>query len=422
MIDASRSQRVGDDRRVVVTGMGLVTPLGIGKAAFADRLFSGACGICPATRFDTTALPSHLAAEARDFEPRDFVTVNALRRMDRLSLMTVAAARLAFEDAGITIDERNRDRTGIILGTAFGPTDVTTQLVEALVTKGPLFVKPIIVPNSVLNAPAGHASIELGFRGVNTTVTQYAASAELALIHAVSEIRRGTVDCILAGGGDILSPFYYQALTRFRALSPVDCGPEGCRPFDRTRNGAVAGEGCALLCLESRRSALEKGRRIYGEITGVGMGASPTTPTGWPTDPAGITRTLRRTLANAGLAADDLHIVSAAANGSLVLDATEAAAYVEFFAAAQTSPRIAALKGALGESYSGGGMRACALVLSLAGGVVPPTIGLTDPLLPPAFVRDAPAPVAARHGLLAGISFGGTYAFLIFSHDFPEGD
>jgi len=408
-------RHAAESQRVVITGLGMVTPLGIGKEAFSERLFAGVGAISEVALFDTAAFPSHLAAEVTNFSPRDFISLKNLRRMDKLSLLTTAAARLALEDAGLVVNGANRDRTGIILGTSFGPTDVTAQLAEILIMKGPHFVNPSIVPNTVMNAPAGHASIELGFRGVNTTVVQYAVSAETALAYAVMEIRRGSADYILAGGADILSPFYYEALTKFRALSPLDGGPEGCRPFDKARNGAVAGEGCGLLCLESLASALKRGRRPYCEITGVGMGSSPTAPMDWPRDPAGATRTLRRTLTNAGLAAGDIQAISAAANGGGILDAMEAAAYGEMFTGAEGGPLITSLKGAIGESFSGGGIRACALALSMEQGALPPTVGLSDPLRPLAFVRGKTKTMNIEHAMLAGISFGGTYVHAIFS-------
>jgi 3-oxoacyl-[acyl-carrier-protein] synthase II len=229
------------------------------------------------------------------------------------------------------------------------------------------------------------------------------------------EIRRGSADYILAGGADILSPFYYEALTKFRALSPLDGNPEGCRPFDKTGNGAVAGEGCGLLCLESLASALKRGRRPYCEITGVGMGSSPAAPMDWPHDPAGASRTIRLALKNAGLAAGDIQAVSAAANGGSILDAMEASAYGDLFDGAEGGPWITSLKGAVGESFSGGGIRACALALSVEQGALPPTVGLSDPLRPLSFVRGRTNTMNIEHALLAGISFGGTYVQIIFS-------
>jgi 3-oxoacyl-[acyl-carrier-protein] synthase II len=401
-------------RRVVVTGIGMVTPLGIGKEEFSRRLFAGDCAIDTIKAFDTDSFPSHLGAEVTNFTPRDFISVKNLRRMDKIALMTAASARIALENAEIKITDENRDRVGIILGTAFGATDVTVQFAGTLLTEGPAFANPILVPNTVMNAPAGHTSIELGFRGVNTTVTHFAVSAEMAIAYAVAEIRRGTADFILTGGVDILSKFYYESLTRFHALSPQNGGPEACRPFDMDRNGAVTGEGCGIICLESMQSAMARGRKPYCEIKGTGMGSSPTTPTGWPENTDGIRKTFTRALKNAGTTAADIQTVSAAANGGKVLDATEAQAYAEIFADSVKKPLITSLKGAIGESFSGGGIRACALALSLEKNILPPVVGLTNPLRPLAFVAGEKKEIEINNAALAGISFGGTYAYLIF--------
>jgi len=402
-------------QRIVVTGLGLVTPLGVGKDEFSRRLFEGVCAIDTVKSFDTSAVSSHLGAEVRDFTPRDFISVKNLRRMDKTSLMTAASARMALDDAGVTINAENRDRIGILLGTSFGATDVTVQVADALMGEGPSSVNPILVPNTVMNAPAGHASIELGFRGVNITVTHFAVSAETAIAYAVSEIKRGAADFMLAGGVDILSKFYYESMTKFHGLSPDKDGQEGARPFDRLRNGYVAGEGCGILCLESLSSARNRGARIYCEITGSGMGSSPTLPTEWPKDMGGILRTFRRALNNAGVAPGDITAVMASANGDRVLDAVEARAYGELFDACAQKPYVTSVKGSLGESFSSGGIRACALALSVEKGWLPPTVGLSNPLAPMNFVMGQKKDIDVKHAVLAGISFGGTYVYLVFS-------
>jgi 3-oxoacyl-[acyl-carrier-protein] synthase II len=411
----NKEQQTDSARRVVVTGIGMVTPLGIGKEEFGRKLFSGETAISEIKSFDTGSFPSHLGAEVANFNPRDFISVKNMRRMDKIALMTAASSRLALEDAGIQITDENRDRVGIILGTAFGATDVTAQFAETLLTEGPAFVNPILVPNIVMNAPAGHTSIELGFRGVNTTVTHFAVSAETAIAYAAAEIRRGAADFILTGGVDILSKFYYESMTKFHALSPQNGGPEACRPFDQDRNGTTAGEGCGIICLESRESAMARGRKPYCEIKGTGMGSSPTTPTAWPDDTSGIKRTFSRALKNADVTTTDIQAVFAAANGGKVLDAVEAEAYEEMFDASEKKPFIASLKGAVGESFSGGGIRACALALSMEKNMLPPVVGLINPLRPLAFVAGEKKEVAINNATLAGISFGGTYVYLIFS-------
>jgi len=411
-----KNRQMDNAKRVVVTGIGMVTPLGIGKEEFGRKLFAGDCAIDTIKTFDTSSFPSHLGAEVTNFTPRDFISVKNLRRMDKIALMTAASARLALEDAGMKITDENRDRVGIILGTAFGATDVTVQFAGTLLTEGPAFVNPILVPNTVMNAPAGHTSIELGFRGVNTTVTHFAVSAETAIAYAAAEIRRGTADFILTGGVDILSKFYYEAQTKFHGLSPQNGGPEACRPFDLDRNGAVAGEGCGIICLESMQSAMARGHKPYCEIKGTGMGSSLTTPTGWPENTDGIRRTFSRALKNAGSDAASIQTVFAAANGGKVLDATEAQAYEEIFAGLEKKPLITSLKGAIGESFSGGGIRACALALSMEKNMLPPVVGLTKPLRPLAFVAGGKKDIEINNAALAGISFGGTYAYLIFGN------
>ena len=411
-----KNRQMDNAMRVVITGIGMVTPLGIGKEEFGRRLFAGDSAIDTIKSFDTSTFPSHLGAEVTNFTPRDFISVKNLRRMDKIALMTAASARMALDDAGIKITEGNRDRTGIILGTAFGATDVTLQFASTLLTEGPALVNPILVPNTVMNAPAGHTSIELGFRGINTTVTHFAVSAETAIAYAAAEIRRGTADFILTGGVDILSKFYYEVLTRFHALSPQNGGPEGCLPFDKDRNGAIAGEGCGIICLESLQSAMDRGHKPYCEITGEGIGSSPTTPTGWPENTDGIKRTLHRAMKNAGISVASIQAVSAAANGGKILDALEAQAYAEIFADSEKNPLITSLKGAIGESFSGGGIRACALALSLGKNILPPVVGLTKPLRPLAFVAGEKKEIEISNAALAGISFGGTYAYLIFGN------
>ena len=411
-----KNRKMDNARRVVVTGIGMVTPLGIGKEEFGRRLFAGDCAIDTIKTFDTGSFPSHLGAEVTNFTPRDFISVKNLRRMDKIALMTAASARLALEDAGMQITDENRDRVGIILGTAFGATDVTLQFAGTLLTEGPTLVNPILVPNTVMNAPAGHTSIELGFRGINTTVTHFAVSAETAIAYAAAEIRRGTADFVLTGGVDILSKFYYEALTKFHSLSPQNGEPEACRPFDMDRNGAIAGEGCGIIFLESWQSARDRGRQPYCEIKGTGMGSSPTTPTGWPENTDGIKRTMSRALKNAGTPINDIQAISAAANGSKVLDAVEAEAYAEIFAGSGKKPLITSIKGAIGETFSGGGIRACALALSMEKNMLPPVVGLINPLRPLAFVVGEKKDVAINNAALAGISFGGTYAYLIFGN------
>ena len=400
-------------KRVVVSGLGLVTPLGTGKREFTSNLCEGRSGINPIGAFDTSRFPSRLGAAVTDFDPKNFVSLKNRRRMDRLSLMATASARMALDDAGVAINPASRDRIGIILGVAYGSTDVAARFMETLFTEGPGRVSPSLVPNTVMNAPAGHAAIELGFRGINSTVNHHEASAETAIAYAAAEIRRGRADVMLAGGADIFSAFFFEILTRFRAVSPVDGKAEGARPFDVRRNGPVVGEGAGILCLESREHALERGAIPYCEIDGWGLSSSPAPPTDWPSYTRGPVLAMQRALKSAALAPGELDYVSASANGGLNLDALEAAALAAVFGENEPRPWIASVKGALGESFSSGGIRAAAMALSLRDGVIPPTVGLEQPLQPLKFVAARKAAVSLTSGLVNGFSSGGTYASLL---------
>jgi len=391
----------------------MVTPLGAGKVAFSRSLWAGETGIREIRAFPTAGLASHLGAEVAAYQPRDFISVKNLRKMDRLSAMTAASVRMAADDAGLTVDSANRDRIGIVMGTAFGNTEHKVLTARVLFTEGPGMVNPIHVPNTVMNAPAGHASIEMGFRGVNTTVNHQAVSGETAIAYGAMEIRRGAADVIFAGGADILSPFFYEALTRFHALSAADGEAEGAHPFDRRRSGPVAGEGCGIVCLEAGELARERGAVPYAEVMGWGLASSPVPSTAWPVDPRGFLLALERALRMAGVARADIDLIEAAANGSRDPDAMEAAAYEQFFGGG-ARPLITALKGAMGENFASGGIRAAALALSLSEGIVPPIVGLSEPLAPLPFVMGSPVHRTVRRGVLSGISFGGTYACLVF--------
>lgn len=401
-------------RRVVITGVGMVTPLGVDKTAFMEQLFGGACAIRPISLFDTAGFASKLAAEVFDFNAKDYLRPAGIRRMDRLSQMIAAAARMALDDAALSISPQNRDQVGIMLGTCFGGTDVAAQFGKVLFNEGPRRVNPILVPNTVMNAPAGHTAIELGVRGINTTVNHHEVGAETALTYAAAQIMRGRVDAVLTGGGDILSEFFFNVMSHFKTLSPQNSDAEGLRPFDVHGNGTVLGEGAGIVCLESLESALARGATPYCEIVGWGLSSAPTVPTGWPTEPTGPCLAMTRALAAAAIAPDDIDYVCASANGNPHLDRLEADALQQIFSGAGVGPRVTAIKGALGESLSSGGMRTAAMALSLRQQQAAPIAGLHEPIAKLNFVCAPEAQTCIRYGLINGISSGGTFVAVIF--------
>jgi len=400
-------------RKAVITGLGLVTPLSVGKEPFFQRLVRGDCGIDQIRSFDTSAFPSHKGAEVNEYRAKEFISSKNLRKMDRLSRMAVGSARMALDDAGLTIDASNRDRIGMVLGVAFGSTEVTAGLARTLFEEGPNAVNPFHVPNTVLNAPAGHASIELGFRGVNTTVNHKEVSAETAIAYAVSEICKGSADVMLAGGADVLGELLFESLTHFRVLSPTAGGAEQARPFDVSRNGYIVGEGAGVLCLEALEHAENRGAAVYAEVAGWGMSASPSPLTDWTGDDRGVVLAVKRALTAGGIRTEDVDCVYAAANGGIKLDALEADALGKLFSN-DPKPLLTSVKGALGESFSSGGIRAAAMTLSLHNGILPPTVGLRNPMSGLERVCDEKRETALRYGLLNGIASGGTQVSLLF--------
>jgi 3-oxoacyl-[acyl-carrier-protein] synthase II len=390
----------------------MVTPLGSGKDTFCRKLFRGDCGISPITSFDTSRFSSKLGAEVTDFNPKEFVSLKNLRKMDRLSRMAAASARMALEDAGVIVDTANRDRVGIVLGVAYGSTDVAAQFARVLFTDSPKMVNPILVPNTVMNAPAGHTSIELGFRGINSTVNHHEASAETAIAYAAAEIKRGSADVVLAGGADIISEFFFEILTNFRALSPVNGEPEGARPFDSLRNGPIVGEGAGILCLEALEHARARGADAYCEIAGWGLSAAPSPLNDWPSDPKGPVLAITRAIESAQTTPGEINYISASANGGRKLDLLEAEALSVVFGGEKQRPLISSIKGAVGESFSSGGIRAAAMAMSIKEKAIPPTLGLKNPIKSLQFVLNKKKETQINCGLINGLSSGGTFAVI----------
>ena len=391
----------------------MVTPLGVGKNIFSQKLFKGDSGIRPITSFDTSRFPASLGAQVTDFSPADFISRKNLRKMDRLSRMAVASARMAVDDSAINLDSVNLDRMGIILGTAYGSTDVSVQFAGTLFDEGPRMVSPSLVPNSVMNAPAGHTSIELKFRGINSTVNHHETSGETAIAYAAAEINRGSADIMLTGGVEIISEFFFEILNRFKALSPLDEGIEEARPFDTMRNGFIAGEGAGILCLEDMEHAKARGAFPYCEIAGWGMSAYPSPPTDWPSDPKGPALAMTRALESAGIGPDELDYICASANGGRKLDILEAKALSNVFTTKEKRPFVSSIKGAVGESFSSGGIRAASMAISIKEKVIPLTLGLKKPIKPLRFALNTNKDTQINFGMVNGFSSGGTFVSII---------
>ena len=262
------------DRRVVVTGLGMVSPLGIGWRAAWDNALAGTSTAGEITRFDASGHACRIACEVRDFEPLDHIEKRALRRMDRVSQFAVAASRMALEDAGLEI-EGDGERAGVVMATGNGSSESFEEHHRTLLERGPDRASPLMVPVTIVNMSAGHVSIQLGLRGPSSCVVTACASGNHGIGDAAALIRRGAADVMLAGGTEAgVTPFCMASLDATRALSRRNDDPEhACRPFDAGRDGFVSAEGAGVLVLESLEHAEARGADIVCEVAGYGLPA-----------------------------------------------------------------------------------------------------------------------------------------------------
>lgn len=401
---------------VAVTGIGIVSSIGVGREAFWRSLCAGLSGIAPIETFAVPEGGPRLAGTVRsDFNPRDFISSAHLRRMDRLSRMVVAASRLALDDAGLRIETLAPDRLAVVIGSAFGNTGETDRHLERVHQKGPAFVSPLIFPNLVLNAPASYAAMELGLTGVNLTIGQGEISAEQALATANDILRQGRADAALAGGGDEMSALIYKAYRDTHALSSQRGGREWSSPYDVQRNGIVLGEGAAVLLLEPLERARARAALLYAEIEDhLGFGV-PSPLYDWPQRALQAVTPLRKLLGDGRGRAGPVDLVCGAANSSRRLDACELDFLARVFGEEAGRVWLTSIKGAVGEFGAAGALSAAAACLALHEQVVPPLCNLQTP--EPAVLR-----FAGRRGerqplervLLCTIARGGGGAAITF--------
>jgi 3-oxoacyl-[acyl-carrier-protein] synthase II len=349
--------------RIPITGIGLVAPGAIGLDAFRTFLDSGASAISDVDRFDTAGLRAHQAALIRDFKARDFIAPMKMRRMNTLSRYGMAAAKLAIDDGGGSIDPM---RTGVALGTSFGPVQTSVEYMREYVEKGAALAPPQLFAESVANAPGSHIAIEWGFRGFNITVTQRESSALAAAMYAASQIVKGAADSALIGGVEEVNDMLFSVLDRVGALAP-----DGMRPFDKNRRGFAIGEGGAVLICG------EGGSKRYAWLSGFGVGRDTTaTVSDWGEDAGAVANVMRRAIEDAELTPRDIHAVYASANGTRRGDALEGAALTTLFGGAM--PPVVAVKGCFGEYAAGGALQLISAVLAITDQVVHASCGYSD--------------------------------------------
>lgn len=385
---------------LAVTGIGVVSPLGIGREAFWHALAAGRSGIAALERVRVATPLPRIGAEVRHFAARDFIGAANLRRMPNLARYVVAAARMAHDDAGLAAARVAPERLGVVVGSAMGDINDSIVYLEKLFGRGPAAASPLLFPNLVLNAPASYVAMELGATGVNLTVSHAEISGEQAVAQGCEAIRAGRADVVLAGGGDELGGIVLETAFRGRALSGQRGGEEWSSPYDRDRNGKVFGEGAAMLALESLEHARARGAAILATIEADVAFGVRAPAYDWPASGAEAAAPLRRLCGEAGV-----DLVVGAANSSRRLDACE----LSCFGALGGTPWVTSIKGAVGEIGGGGALSLAAACLALHEQTVPPLALLRTPA-PAQGLRLAERTGAAaplQRALVSGLARGG---------------
>ncbi|MEB3329144.1 MAG: beta-ketoacyl-ACP synthase II [Candidatus Sericytochromatia bacterium] len=408
--------------RVVVTGMGAVTPLGTGLASYWNNLVAGRSGIGPITAFDARTLDCRIAGQVPDFDPLDWLDDRKeARRLARFSQFAIAASKQALSDAGLAVTSSNAGRVGVSIGSGMGGLGALEEQFDVLRDRGPGRVSPFTVPLMIPNMAAGNVAIAVGAQGPNTCPVTACASGSHAIGEAFEIIRRGDADALLAGGSEaVITPMGITAFAAARALSTRNDEPaRASRPFDRQRDGFVMGEGAGVVLLEALPHALARGARIYAEVVGWGMTCDAHHMTAPPPDGAGIVRAMRLALGRAGLAPEAVGYLNAHGTSTPLNDAIETQAVKEVF-----GPHASRLPVSSGKSMTGhllgaaGGIEAIATVLAIYHSLMPPTINLEDP--DPAcdldYVPNAARPGTVEVAMSNSMGFGGHNASLLFRH------
>jgi len=405
--------------RVVITGLGVISSIGVGREAFWENCLRGISGIKSVQRFDVSSYRSRLGAELPEIDFKTFIKPANLRRMDRIGKILVSAVRLAVGDSGLNLKDEEPNRIGISMGTGLGSSDTVDQFFRSLLKEGPTGAAPLLFQTAVPNAVTSHCAIEYGIKGVNITFSHKESSIEMAMAFAYHLLREGRGDIILAGGGDELSEPLYHVYSMLGALSPGrGRGEEGMRPFSRDRNGIVLGEGSGILVLERLEHAKERGAKIYAEVAGVGLSGSADGLLRYDLGGDSIAKAM--TLAAKEL--DTVDYITAAANSTPDLDRAEVFAIKKVFKERTKEVSVSSLKSILGEFDGSGGIRACGAALSLYSGIIPPTIGTTG-LAPECdlnVVLGQSRKMEIRSALLNSCSNGGSNISLWFKRYDPD--
>jgi 3-oxoacyl-[acyl-carrier-protein] synthase II len=405
-------------RRVVITGIGLVSPVGIGTEANWSAILRGCSGIATITRFDITQFGTHIAGEVKGFDPLAFIDKKDVKKMDAFIQYAMAASEFAILDSGFTITPQEATRVGVFIASGIGGFGTIEREHKAYLDGGPRRISPFFIPSAIINLASGQVSIRWGAKGPNTaTCTACSASAH-AIGDAWEIIRRNAADVMIAGGSEAaITPMGVGGFGAMRALSTRNDAPsKASRPFDRDRDGFIIGEGSGVVILEELEHALGRGARIYAELVGYGMSGDAYHMTGQPEDGDGAVRSMLSALDSAGVAPDVVQYINAHGTSTPINDPNETFAIKHCFGDHAYKLAVSSTKSMTGHLLgAAGGLEAGITALAIHHQILPPTINLDnpDPRCDLDYVPHTARPASVTYALSNSFGFGGTNASLV---------
>jgi 3-oxoacyl-[acyl-carrier-protein] synthase II len=371
-----------EQKRVVVTGLGAITPIGNTLAEYWEGLLSGRNGIGPITLFDASRHACRIAGEVKNYDPHQYLEKKEAKRMDRFAQFGVCASKQAVADAQFTIDDLNAEQVGVIIGTGIGGLKVLEDQQEINLTRGPDRCSPFMIPMMIANMAAGLTAIHTGAKGPNNCTVTACAAGSNAIGDAFRLVQRGYAQAMICGGAEAaVTPLSVAGFASARALSTRNDAPElASRPFDRDRDGFVLGEGTGILLLEELEYALSRGAKIYAEIVGYGMTCDAYHMTSPVPGGEGAARAIQLALKDAGLTPEQVSYINAHGTSTSANDSTETAAIKKALGESAYKIAISSTKSMTGHLLGGsGGIEAVATVMAVANDRIPPTINLENP-------------------------------------------
>ena len=404
--------------RVVVTGIGLITPVGNDTGTTWDALIAGRSGIGPITHFDASAYECPIAGEVRDLDPAEFVDAKILRRLDRSSVFALAGAQQAIADAGLDMTQENAKRVGVVLGTGMGGAQLIIEQHQVLEDKGPRRVSPFMTSHMLPDTATGLIAIAIGARGPNFGISAACATGGATTGEAAEIIAAGRADVMITGGFEApLTPIYYAGFHAMKALAVADDPTKAVRPFDANRSGFILGEGAGIMVLESLEHAQARGARIYAEWLGAASTNDAYDMVAAAEDGHGVADAMREAMSEAGIGPADLDYINAHGTGTALNDRVETHAIREVFMEDADRLMVSSTKSMIGHMMgAAGAVEAAITALVCHHGVVPPTINYEtpDPDCDLDYVPNEARVSPVRRAMSTSVGLGGHNSAIIF--------